>query len=60
MIFEHCRACLASVRRRQELVTEKAAKACFTITPEAAKALRAKLDKERGGKMVNFPATAAA
>ena len=50
MIFEHYR----------ELVTEKAAKAWFAITPEAAKALKAKLDKEREEKIVKFPATAAA
>ncbi len=50
MIFEHYR----------ELVTEKAAKAWFAITPETAKALKAKLDKEREAKIVKFPATAAA
>ena len=44
MIFEHYRACLAAVRRRQELATEQAGKACFAITPEATKALKAKLD----------------
>lgn len=47
MIFEHY----------HELVTEKAARAWFTIRPEAAKA---KLDKERDEKIVKFPATAAA
>jgi len=50
MIFEHYR----------ELVTEKAAKAWFAITPETAKALKTKLDKEREEKIVRFPATAAA
>jgi hypothetical protein len=60
MIFEHYRACLAAVRRRQELVTEKPAKAWFVITPEAAKALKAKLDKEREAKIVTFPAKAEA
>jgi hypothetical protein len=50
MIFEHYR----------ELVTEKSAKAWFAITPEAAKALKAKLDQEREAKIVKFPATAAA
>jgi hypothetical protein len=49
-IFQHYR----------ELVTEKAAKAWFAITPEAAKALKAKLDKEQEAKIVKFPATAAA
>jgi len=50
MIFEHYR----------ELVAEKAAKAWFAVTPEAAKALRAKLDREREAKIVKFPAKAAA
>lgn len=58
MIFEHYRACLAVVGRRQELVTEKAAKAWFAITPNAAEALKAKVDKEREEKIVKFPATA--
>jgi hypothetical protein len=50
MIFQHYR----------ELVTEKGARAWFGITPEAAKALKAKLDKEREAKIMKFPATAAA
>ena len=50
MIFEHYR----------ELVTEKAAKAWFAITPEAGKALKAKREKEREANIVKFPATAAA
>jgi archaeosine-15-forming tRNA-guanine transglycosylase len=50
MIFEHYR----------ELVTEKAAKAWFAITPEAAKALKAKLDQEREENIVKFPAKEAA
>ena len=50
MIFEHYR----------EPVTEKAAKAWFAITPETGKALKARLEKEREGKIVKFPATAAA
>jgi hypothetical protein len=41
-------------------VTEKPAKAWFVITPEAAKALKAKLDKEREAKIVTFPAKAEA
>jgi hypothetical protein len=60
MIFRHYRACLAAVRRRQELVTEKAAKAWFAITPDAARALKAKIEKERTTKILAFPATAAA
>ena len=50
MIFEHyC-----------ELVTEKAAKAWFAITPEAAKAVKARVERERAAKIVAFPAKAAA
>jgi integrase len=50
MIFEHYR----------ELVTEKAAKAWFAITPEVAKAVKEKLEKEREARIVAFPAKAAA
>lgn len=46
MIFQHYR----------ELVTEKAAKAWFGITPEAAKVVRERLQKEREAKIVAFPA----
>ena len=45
MIFEHYR----------ELVTEKAAKAWFAITPDAARALKAKIEKERTAKILAFP-----
>jgi integrase len=50
MVFKHYR----------ELVTEKAAKAWFSITPGVAKAVKQKLDKEREEKIVRFPATVAA
>jgi hypothetical protein len=50
MIFEHYR----------ELVTEKSAKAWFGITPEAARAVRERIEKEREAKIVAFPAKAAA
>lgn len=50
MVFRHYR----------ELVTEKQAQAWFAITPETAKAMREKLEKERAAKIVAFPATAAA
>ncbi len=50
MIFQHYR----------ELVTEKAAKAWFAITPESIKAAREKAEKEREAKIVRFPAKAAA
>ncbi|HEY5908980.1 MAG TPA: hypothetical protein VJA21_00095 [Verrucomicrobiae bacterium] len=50
MIFEHYR----------ELVTEKAGKAWFAITPESTKALREKAEAERKAKIVAFPAKAAA
>lgn len=50
MIFQHYR----------ELVTEKAAKAWFAITPESTKALREAAEAERKAKIVAFPAKAAA
>lgn len=50
MIFQHYR----------ELVTEKAGKAWFAITPESTKALREKAEKERQAKIVPHPALAAA
>ena len=50
MVFRHYR----------ELVTEKGAKAWFAITPEAAKAVRERIEKEREAKIVAFPAKAAA
>ncbi len=50
MVFRHYR----------ELVTEKQAQAWFAITPETAKAMREKLEKERAAKIVAFPATVAA
>jgi len=50
MIFQHYR----------ELVTGKAAKAWFAITPESIKAAREKAEKEREAKIVRFPAKAAA
>jgi integrase len=50
MIFEHYR----------ELVTEKEAKAWFAITPDAAKEVREKAERERLAKIVPHPALAAA
>lgn len=50
MVFRHYR----------ELVTEKAAKAWFAITPESTKALREKAEKERQAKIVRFPGKEAA
>jgi hypothetical protein len=50
MIFQHYR----------ELVTEKAAKAWFAITPESIEAARDKAEKERQAKIVPHPALAAA
>ena len=41
-------------------MTEKAAKAWFAITPEAAKAVKARVEKERAAKIAAFPAKAAA
>jgi hypothetical protein len=48
MIFQHYR----------ELVTEKAAKAWFAITPESTKAMREKAEKERQAKIVPHLAAA--
>jgi integrase len=50
MIFQHYR----------ELVTERAAKVWFGITPEAAKAVRERIEEERKAKIVRFPARAVA
>jgi integrase len=50
MVFQHYR----------ELVTEKAAKAWFAITPEGTKALREKAERERKAKIVAHPALVAA
>jgi integrase len=50
MIFRHYR----------ELVTEKAAKVWFSITPEVAKAMREKIEKAQEAKIVAHPALAAA
>ncbi|HWQ91029.1 MAG TPA: hypothetical protein VN673_05105, partial [Clostridia bacterium] len=50
MIFQHYR----------ELVTEKAAKAWFAITPESTKELREKAQQERQARIVAFPAEEAA
>jgi len=50
MIFQHYR----------ELVTEKGAKAWFSITPESTKALREKAEQARQAKIVRRPALAAA
>jgi hypothetical protein len=47
-------------RDYRELVTEKEAQAWFAITPETAKAMREKLEKERAAKIVAFPGKAAA
>jgi hypothetical protein len=49
MIFQHYR----------ELVTERAAKGWFAITPEVAKAVRERIEEERKAKIVAFPARAA-
>ncbi len=50
MIFEHYR----------ELVTEKDAKAWFAITPDAAREVREKAERERQAKIVPHPALAVA
>lgn len=50
MIFQHYR----------ELVTEKAAKAWFGITPESIQALQEAAEAERRARIVAFPAKAAA
>jgi integrase len=50
MVFRHYR----------ELVTEKAAKAWFAITPDAAKAVLEKVEEARQAKIVAHPALAAA
>ncbi|HEY9175971.1 MAG TPA: hypothetical protein VI136_27130 [Verrucomicrobiae bacterium] len=50
MIFQHYR----------ELVTEKAAKAWFAITPETIKALQEAVEAERRARIVAFPGKAAA
>jgi integrase len=50
MVFRHYR----------ELVTEKEAQAWFAITLEAAKEVRAKIERERTAKIVAFPGWAAA
>ena len=50
MIFQHYR----------ELVTEKAAKAWFAITPESIEGARDKAEKERQAKIVPHAALAAA
>lgn len=44
----------------RELVTEKAAKEWFAITPEAAAEVRAQIEREHQAKMVAFPAKVAA
>jgi archaeosine-15-forming tRNA-guanine transglycosylase len=50
MVFRHYR----------ELVTEKEAQGWFAVTPEAARAVKKKLEKERMAKIVTFPGQAAA
>jgi hypothetical protein len=50
IIFQHYRA----------LVTEKAAKAWFGITPEATSAVRMEVERERAAKFVAHPALVAA
>jgi hypothetical protein len=50
MIFQHYR----------ELVTEQEAGAWFGITPEAAKAVRERVEAKQAAKVVRFPAKAAA
>jgi hypothetical protein len=60
MIFEHYRACLAAVRRRQELGTEKEADAWFGVTPSPVAALKKKQEAERAAKVVELPKAVAA
>ena len=50
MIFKHYR----------ELVTEKEADAWFGVTPEAVKAAKAKMEREKAEKVVNMPGAKAA
>ncbi|HOX57473.1 MAG TPA: site-specific integrase [Candidatus Paceibacterota bacterium] len=50
MIFKHYR----------ELVTEKEADAWFGVTPEAVKAAKAKMERERAAKVVELPKVIAA
>ena len=50
MVFRHYR----------ELVTEKEAQAWFAVTPEAARAVKDRIEKERTAKIVAFPGQAAA
>jgi hypothetical protein len=60
MIFKHYRACLAAVRPRQELVTEKKADAWFGVTPGAVAALKNKQEGEKTAKVVELPKAVAA
>jgi hypothetical protein len=50
MIFQHYR----------ELVTEQEAGAWFGITPEAAKAVRERIEAKQAAKVVAFPVRAVA
>ena len=54
MIFKHYRARLAVVRRRQELVTEREADGWFGVTPDAVKAARTAMEKQRAEKVVKL------
>jgi len=53
-------ACLAVVRRRQELVTEKEADAWFGVTPDAVAAPKKQREAERAAKVVVLPKVVAA
>ena len=50
MIFKHYR----------DLVTEKEADAWFAVTPDAVKAAKAKMEKQKADKVVNLPSARAA
>ncbi len=50
MIFKHYR----------ELVTEKEADAWFGVTPDAVKAAKARMEKEKADKVVKLPSARAA
>jgi hypothetical protein len=60
MVFKHYRACLAAVRRRQELVRPADAEKWFAVTLASVEAAKAAREAGAEAKIVKLPGVQAA